>query len=127
MISFTWPQEEPARNFRILTQVENLEVMVEMWGEKVTPRILGALSRRMMELSTEIWGWSLEWWLSGVKRVTEDLVGARERPWEEDQLVMEERWFFRMWRSLLCDIQSKALEKSMATAVVRGWGGGGFG
>ena len=77
-------------------------VMVEMWGEKVkwvskvSPRILGALSRGTMELSIEIWGWSLDWWLSEVKRVTEDLVGAMERLWEEDQLVMEERSLFRM-------------------------------
>ena len=61
----------------------------------MTPRILGALSRGTMELSTEIWGGSLDWWLSGVKRVTEDLVGAMEKLWEEDQLVMEERWLFR--------------------------------
>ena len=38
-----------------------------MWGEKVkwvlkvTSRILGALSRGTMELSMEIWGWSLDW------------------------------------------------------------------
>ena len=55
--------------------------MAEMWGEKmkwvlkVTPRILGALSRGKMELSTEIWGGSLDLWLSGVKRVTEDWLG----------------------------------------------------
>ena len=78
MVSFTWPQEEPARDFRILIRVEALEVMAEMCGEmvkwvlKVTPRILGALSRGMMELLMETWGWTLDWWLSGVKRVTED-------------------------------------------------------
>ena len=32
MVSFTWPQEEPAKYFRILTRVE---VMAEMWGEKM--------------------------------------------------------------------------------------------
>ena len=74
MVYFVWPQEEPARDFRILIQVKDLEVMAEMWGEKVkwvskaTPRILGASSRGVMELSTEIWGWSLDWWLSGMKR-----------------------------------------------------------
>ena len=57
---------------------------------------LGDLSSGMMELSTEILGWSLDWWLSGVKKVTEDLLGAMEKPWEEDQWVMEERWLFRM-------------------------------
>ena len=31
-----------------------------------------------------------------MKGVTEDLVGTMERPWEEDQLVMEEMWLFRM-------------------------------
>ena len=56
------PEEEPARDFRILPTMEALEVMTEMWEEKVkwvskvTPRILGALSSGMMKLSMEIWG-----------------------------------------------------------------------
>ena len=95
MVSFTWPWEEPVKDFRILTQVEASEVMVEMWGEKVTPRILGALSRGTMSY---LWSFGDGAWIGGCQgwRVTEDLVGTMERLWEEDQLVMEERWLFRM-------------------------------
>ena len=81
---------------------------------KVAPRILETLSRGTMELSTEIWGWSLDWWLSGVKRVTKDLVGAMERPWEEDQLVMEERWLFRMDTDSVIELEEwKAVKSSV--------------
>ena len=39
------------------------------------------------------WGWRLDWNLqSGVKRVTVDLLGAMERPFDEAKLAMEVRW-----------------------------------
>ncbi len=38
------------------------------------------------------WGWRFDWYLrSGVKRVTGDLLGAIERPFEEAQSAMEVR------------------------------------
>ncbi len=74
---------------------------MEMWElkvkkvSKVTPRILGVLSRGMVEPLIWTWGWRLDWFLrSGVKRVTEDLLGAMERPFEEAQSEMEVRWEF---------------------------------
>ena len=40
----------------------------------------------------EMEGESLDWRLSEVKRVTEDLWGAMERPLEDAQEETEERW-----------------------------------
>jgi len=62
---------------------------------KVTPRILGVLWRGIGELSMEMEGESLDWRLSEVKRVTEDLWGAMERPLEDAQEETEERWELR--------------------------------
>ena len=104
MVSFWCPQVVPARALRRFRREEARAAMEEIWAEKlkwvskVTPRILGVFSRGKMELLMEILGWRLDWWLSGVKRVMEDLLGAMERPLEVAQSEMDERWAL-MWAS----------------------------
>ena len=52
----------------------------EKWVSNVTPRIFGDLSRGKGVLFKEMLGTRRDWWLSGVKRGTEDFWGAMERP-----------------------------------------------
>ncbi len=95
-----------------------MEEIVERWKLKVkkvlkvTPRILGFFSRGRVEPLFLTWGWRLDWFLqSGVKRVTVDLLGAMERPFEEAQSAMEVRWEFMDstdWGMLREELRSSA-------------------
>jgi len=50
-VSIYWPQDVPARALRMFKRLEHLDLIVLIWGvnvsdeSRVTPRILGVLSR----------------------------------------------------------------------------------
>ena len=76
IVSLSWPQEEPARDFRMFSFVLALLIVLFRWCENVymvsniTPSSLGVLSRLTPLFSMLILGCIWASLVSGVKRVT---------------------------------------------------------
>ena len=81
---------------------------------KVTPRILGVFASGKGVLLMEMVGWRLDWLLSGVKRVMEDLLGAMERPLEVAQSEMDERLALMWISDWAIELEEWRVERSSA-------------
>ena len=82
MVSFTWPREEPAWDFRILTCVEALEVMAEKWGEKVKWREKVMAEKWGEKVMAEKWG----------EKVMAEKWGEKVMAEKWGEKVMAEKW-----------------------------------
>ena len=66
------------------------------WVSNVTPNTRGVLSRGRGEPRRGTVGWRLNWWVSGVKRVTDDFGAESKRPLSSTQDTTSEAWLARV-------------------------------